>query len=307
MENPENTIANLAKSLQACIFTPKQLQEQKQKEFLEAVNQEEKTRILNEKKVPEGLRKHIPTTAAKYGRLNEEARKNKRKDFTLHKALPEPIKFKTGNKNKKLGNAISSLAQHFQSNSKHTLGGLLEVATDISHIGQEIHANLQFQLQQIPRAIRHGYQEGAFRSEILIDKFIAHLTAEFDKHLKTLADLQDQCKKLDNLIFLQGDSYADGIEQIKQVCLALKNLKSPANNIYPTREEYREAIRAGPRRFNNRYQHRGGYRHRGGGRGRGNRGGGRNNYYRNQFNNNYSGGYNNSNNYQSNSGNSYGQ
>lgn len=302
MDQGRKDLEQLSRLLSKCALTDQEQQEKEHKDYFDKVNFEERQRVLDEKRIPKDLRYHIPRDASKYPRLEEQARKTRRQEFSVHKALPPPVKFRTGNKNQKLGKAISNLGQHFQSNSKHTLGGIIEIASGISHIGEDL-GKLILQQLRIPDIIKAAAIAGKFRTNQDIQQLSEALKKEFSKHTVILKQLHDQYLKLHQLTFLQSDATADGIEQIKALCLALKNLKAAPTNVFPTNREYREAVRASPLGYRGRGR---GYRRpwqRGRFRGRGRFGRGQHTFS-NRFNNGGGNGYGNNN---FNQGNGYGQ
>ena len=149
MDSGAADLKNLTKNLNKLVLTTAQIEEKAQKEYYAEVNHKSKRQFLDEYGVPESLRYHIPRSADKYQRLSEHARKEKRSSFTLHKALPGPLSLDLSKKNRKVARSISTLAQHLQSNSKHALGGLIEVATDIHTLQQAQNFTTQQQIEII--------------------------------------------------------------------------------------------------------------------------------------------------------------
>lgn len=240
-------------------------QEQKLREkYFDKVNFRETKKALDDLAIPKELRFHIPREPADFRRLSDEARKARRNKFSVYKCFPAPATFRTGNRNKKLDTAIRNLAQHFQSNVKFNLGASIEIATGLLKTGTEFRKLIQ-EHQTVPLLFTEAKEKGVdLNSRQNIEYIVKRLQSEFGLYRKILADLQATYEKLEDLIFLQDDSAADGIEQIKHICLAIRNLKAAKDNLLPTKEDFKEA--------------QGGFRGRGGRypffpRGRGRRGG----------------------------------
>ena len=278
-QNGIQAIQQLATALNKAALTDKELQTKEREKFFNQVNYSETKKTLDELRIPRELRYHIPREPADYKRLSEQARKARRSNFKVPKCFPAAATFRTGNKNKKLDKAIKNLAQHFQSNSKNNLGASIEIATKLASTGALLRRRIQ-EHTQLPGLLQLGRQRGLdLNAPENLHYITRRLTEEFALYRSILEELQEAFDRLLDLIFLQGDAAADGIEQIKNICLAIKNLKSRKENVLPTKEDYRDAQggyygggrgrRGGG--FNRRPWHRGG-RHGGRGFGRGDRG-----------------------------------
>ena len=289
--NPgQQQLHNLTKALQNVLLSPLEQQDKERKDYFEEQNYKAAQKLLNELQVPQELRNHIPSAPGNHLKLSTEALKEHRNEFKLHKALPQAAKFKTGNRNRKLGDSIRKTAERFQNNSKHTLGAAIEIATSLSKTGQRLRDRIDLHTR-IPAFIRdhiRKIQETKRAYPQDIEKFIESIDAEFNKYQETLSELSIIYKKLHSLVFLESDALADGLQQLKNICLSLRNLQAPRDNVFPTRQEYQQAIRE--RGYPGRFYSRRGRGHRGSYRGRFNRRGsrfqGRHRFTPNNYNNN---------------------
>ena len=273
MDPAFNNLTTLTKALQRAVLTEEQQRERDRKEYFERQNYQATQRVINELAIPAELQKHIPRKSGQYTKLSSEALKEHRKSFSVHKALPIAAKFKTGNRNKKLGEAIKKTADRLQNNSKHTLGAAIEIATDLSKTGKRLRNRIETHTR-IPEFLKNRILERKNIQTKDIERVINAIDEEFSKYQETLSELEAIYSKLHSLIFLESDSIADSIQQIKNICLGLRNLQPPKDNIYPTKREFAQA--QGDRY---RYPYNGGGRrggrgrdHRYRGRGRGGRG-----------------------------------
>jgi hypothetical protein len=266
-------IDQLAKYLSKATLTDKEFAEKERTKYFEKVNFQESKQTLDELEVPKELRYHIPRESAQFQRLSEEARKTRRKNFNIQKSFPAAANFRTNNKNKKLDTALKTLATHFQSNVKYNLGGTIETASLLAKTGSRL-KRLIHEHKLLSQFLLQAHQNGVdLNNEQNFSHIYTRISEEFGLYEETLAELKVIFDRLTDLVFLQNDAAADGIEQIKNICLAIKHLK-PKKNTLPTREDYKDAV-GGAYRFGG--GRRGGYGRGGYGRGRGgrHRGGGR--------------------------------
>ena len=133
------------------------------------------------------------------------------------------------------------MAQHFQSNSKHDLGASIEMATNLLKTGTDFRKLIR-EHTAVPNLFKQARQQGVdLNTDKNITYIVQRLQSEFKLYHKILADLQDIYGKLEDLIFLQDDAAADGIQQIKNICLAIKHLKIAKDNVLPSKDDYRQA------------------------------------------------------------------
>mmetsp|Transcript_10992 Transcript_10992/g.21621 ORF Transcript_10992/g.21621 Transcript_10992/m.21621 type:complete len:303 (-) Transcript_10992:459-1367(-) len=251
MERATNQILQtLATAFNQVALSDKDQDQKLREKFFDKVNFKETKKSLDELGVPQELRYHIPREPADFKRLSDEARKARRNKFAVYKCFPASVTFRTSNKNKKLDTAIKTLGQHFQSNVKHNLGASIEIATSLLKIGKEFRKLIQ-EHSSVPQFFKQALQKGVdFNDPNNIEYIVKRLQHEFGLYRAILKDLHATYDKLEDLVFLQDDAAADGIEQIKHICLAIKNLRAAKDNVLPTREDFRGA--------------QGGYRGRGG-------------------------------------------
>jgi len=273
-QNGIKALNELAKALSRQALTDKEYDTKQQERYFERVNYEETKATLQELRIPEELQNFIPREPAKFGRLNEQARKTRRNNFKVPKCFPAATSFRTGNRNKTLDKALKNLSQHFQSNVKYNLGGTIETATKLADTGTKLRRRIR-EHQHLPLLIKEQADKGV-NLNLHADYICKRLQSELGLYKDILAELQETFDRLQDLIFLQSDAAADGIEQIKTICLALKNLKPRKQNVYPTKDDYKDAQ---GNRYGRPFYPRGG---RGNPNRGGRRGGRRNEYYPNR-------------------------
>ena len=254
-------LSHLQKALEKVVLTEDQKLDRDREEFIAQVNRQEREQKLTDLRIPKHLRPHIPRQPGKFLRLQDEARKAQRAHFSLHKAFPEPLKFlHQHRRNQALSNAIKTLGQRIQTNGKHSLAGTVEINSDLHHVLTDF-KQLIIRHQSIPSLFN---QEHANLNPDLAKYLSSSISAELSKYHQIFADLNKIYTKLQALSLLQGDTVADGIEQVTHICLALKNLRPPKTDVKPTSEEFRSA--RGRNQFSRPWRGR-----RGSGRGRYNR------------------------------------
>lgn len=241
MDQSNHILNQLAKAFNQVALSDKEHDRKLRDKYFDKVNYSSTKKALDELEVPRELRYHIPREPADWQRLSEEARKTKRANFKLHKHFPAAAAFRTGNRNKKLDTAVKNLAQRFQSNTKHNVAAAVEISTDLAKTGARLKKLIQ-QHSLIPRLIENAYLQGInLGTKQNVTYIVSRIQAEFDLYKKPLAELQLIFDKLQDHTFLLGDGGADGIEQIKNICLAIKNLKPTKPNLYPTKQDFKEA------------------------------------------------------------------
>ena len=237
----QQILQTLATAFNQVALSDKDQDQKLREKFFDAVNFRETKKSLDELGVPRELRYHIPREPADFKRLSDEARKARRNNFSVYKCFPAAATFRTSNRNKKLDSAIKNLAQHFQSNTKHNLGASIEIATDLLKTGKNFRRLIQ-EHTAVPNSFKQAQQQGVdLNAEKNINYIVQRLQSEFKLHHKMLSNLQDTYDKLEDLIFLQDDAAADGIQQIKNICLAIKHLKTAKDNVLPSKDDFRQA------------------------------------------------------------------
>jgi len=261
-------LESVHKTLRKLLLSEEQKLARNRADYIAKVNNQEQVATRQDYKLPSHLEVHIPDGPGKYFKLSDTTRKAYRAKFNLHKTFPEQLNFQqAGIKNKKLGSAIKTFGQRIQTNSKHSLGAALEIGTDLHHTGTDFFNTLT-RTKLIPKFIYQAWRSGKFQADQQgIEYICATLHHELKKYENTLEQLKSTSDKLETLAFLLGDSSSDLLEQLKTVCLAIKNLKPPADNTAPTQREFRAAQRTSYNPYTPNP-----FRGRGRGRGRGYRG-----------------------------------
>lgn len=237
MDQQNDRFLEFAKSFSKLTLTEDQLEDKRRQEHIAKVNRQNKELKLKELNVLPSLRIHIPREPGKFLRLNEDARKTKRNLFSLHKAFPDPVKFQHGNKNPKLSTALKSIGQRLQSNGKHNLAATIEIESDLHRVITRLDG-LLLSDSGIPDRLKEAYQAQSPHFLQLLD--ILHgVFIDYRSILESLVPLYD---KLDALTYLQGDSLSDGIEQVTNIALALRNLRPPKTNVHPTKDQIKSAL-----------------------------------------------------------------
>ena len=268
----KTAIQELVQALNRQALTDQEYEAKKRQRYFDQVNYQGTKAVLEELRIPPELQNHIPREPAQFGRLNEQSRKTRRNNFKVPKCFPAATTFRTGNRNKNLDKALKNLATHFQSNVKYNLGGTIETTSKLTSTGILLRRRIR-EHEQLVKLIQAKKEQGLdFNSQS--GYLINRLKAEFGLYKQVLVQLQEIFDRLQDLIFLQSDAAADGIEQITSICLALRNLKPRKDYIRPTKEDYKDAQGSGYGYVRRTFYGRG--RGFGRGRGRGSSGGYRN-------------------------------
>ena len=266
-----NNIQATVTALQQLTLSKADLAEQERARHFQDLDYAETQQKLEDLKVPADLLVFIPRAPGAYHGVKEETRKNKRGLFSLYKAFPPAQKFtNTRIRNKKLASAIKTQGQHFQSNNKHILAGIIEVGTEINEIGKRLKSTI-YRHQDLPEIFRQAFDRNQINLQRRqhLESVIQGLRTEFQLYISLYEGLKATYDKCVNLALLQEDSIADGLRQIEDVIFAIQHLSRPKTDIRPTPEDYKEARQSGRNnRFNSFPNHhrRRGFRGRGRGR-----------------------------------------
>ena len=251
----QQALTALVNALNQTNLSDKELKAKQKENFFARLNFQESKRILEELGIPLELLLHIPTDQADYKKLSEDSRKKRRKNFKVHKTFPAAATYRTGNRNRKLDQALKQLVAREQTGHKYNLSGNIEITAKIARAGSLLRRLVEQHLF-IPELIKQARINGIdLNREENANYLIRRLQQELDLYRQPLLLFQEVFDRSLDLTFLSNDFAANFIEEAKNVCLAVKNLKTPKPNTFPTREDYRQARGGNP------------YPYRGGGRG----------------------------------------